>query len=204
VSGQYLLRRCGWYPALWTIWLVLLSVPCTSASDYEVGESYTGFKFGLIGSGSIDLDKHTIDQRSGLSAGFFFDQPFSSRLHYSISVDVHKMTWREQLPTYRWDESEWLLDLGVNLKRNLLHENSTVGLRPGIGAGVAFLGKMETAGVAGSSYVTLRAFTELVFMSSSDLMGLIEIGIWYAPSGGDNNSDLSLGPLWLLRGGVMF
>jgi hypothetical protein len=189
---------------VWTIGLVLLFISYAPAADYEIGENYTGFKFGLIGSGSVDLDKHTVDQRSGLSAGFFFDQPLGSSLHYSLSVDLHKMTWRGQLPTYRWDESEWLLDLGVNFKRNLLNENSTVGLRPGIGAGLAFLGKMETAGVAGSSYVTLRVFTELIFMSSSDLMGLIEIGLWYAPSGGDHNSDLSLGPLWLLRGGVMF
>ena len=183
--------------------IVGLTTPVV-ASDYEAGESYTGFKFGMIGSGSVDFGHRPIDQRSGFSAGFFFDQPFGPRLHYSLSVDVHKMSWREHQSIYRWDESEWLMDLGLNLKGNLLNENSPIGLRPGVGAGVAFLGKMESAGVSGSSYVTVRAFAELIFLSSNDLMGLLEAGVWYAPSGGDNASDLSIGPLWTLRAGVMF
>jgi hypothetical protein len=184
--------------------IVLCAVSSAPASDYEFGESYTGLKFGLIGSGSVDLRSYNIDQRAGMSAGFFFDQPFGSRLHYSFSGDLMKMSWRGKRQTYRWDESEWLLDLSVNLKGNLFSSNSPVGLRPGLGVGVAVLGKMEEAGVAGSSYITVKAFTELVFTSSGDLTGLIEAGIWYAPSGGDANSDLTIGPLLLLRAGVMF
>jgi len=187
-----------------TLAAIVCLISSAVASDYEVGESYTGFKFGMIGSGSVESGHSPIDQRAGFSTGFFFDQPFGPRLHYSLSVDLHKMSWRGQQPTYRWDKSEWLIDLGLNLKGNLLGENSPIGLRPGVGAGVAFLGKMESAGVGGSSYVTVRMFTELIFLSSNDLMGLLEAGVWYAPSGGDNASDLSIGPLWTLRAGVMF
>ena len=176
----------------------------TSRSWRGSGIHHTGFKFGLIGSGSVGFGDRGIKQRVGPSAGFFFDQPFGPRLHYGLSMDLHKMSWRRQMPANRWDQSEWLLDLGVNLKGNLLSENSPLDLRPGVGAGVAFLGRMESAGVSGSNYLTLRAFVELIFVSASDLMGMLEGGVWYAPSGGDNASDLSIGPLWTLRFGVMF
>ncbi len=187
-----------------TFAVVFCQVLPVAASDYEVGDSYTGFKLGMIGSGSVDFGHGAIDQRAGFSAGFFFDQPFGPRLHYSLSTDLHKMSWRGQQQSSRWDESEWLIDLGLNLKGNLLSENSPIGLRPGVGVGVAFLGRMEGAGVSGSSYLTVKAFTELVFFSSNDLMGLLEAGVWYAPSGGDNASDVTIGPLWILRAGVMF
>jgi hypothetical protein len=189
---------------LWVVGPILCLASHALASNYEVGESYTGFKFGLIGSGSVDRDGQSIDQGTGLSAGVFFDQPFGSKLHYGLSADFHRMSWRREGTTYGLDDSGWLLDIGLNLKGNLLGENSRVGLRPGVGIGGAFLGRMESVGLAGSSYLTLKGFTEVIWFSPGDLIGLIEIGVWYAPSGGDHNSDLSLGPLWLLRGGVMF
>jgi len=204
VRGVRLINGCGLVSALMTATIVLWVSSSAMASDYEFGESYTGFKFGLVGSGRVELRRFDIDQRAGMSAGFFFDLPFGSRLHYSFAADLLKMSWRGQRNSFRWDESEWLLDLSVNLKGNLFSANSPIGLRPGLGVGVAILGKMETTGVAGSSYVTVKTFTELVFMSSSDLVGLIEGGVWYAPSGGDSNSDLTIGPLLMLRAGVMF
>jgi len=182
--------------------LFLFSI--SQASDSETGDSYTGVKFGLIGSGRVDVVGRRIDQRSGLSAGFFFDQPFGSRLHYSLSADLMKMAWRERTPCITLEESEWLLDLGVNLKGNFVSENRPLGFRPGVGVGAAFLGRMEMAGVSSSSYLTLRAFAEIVYFSPGDLMFLLESGVWYAPSGGDNATDVSMGPLFTLRGGVMF
>lgn len=188
--------------------LIALSVLCLFslglASDSESGESYTGVKFGLIGSGRVDVGGRRIDQRPGPSAGFFFDQPFGSRLHYSLSADLLKMAWRERTVSITREESEWLLDLGVNLKGNFVSENKPLGFRPGVGVGAAFLGRIEMAGVSSSSYLTLRAFAEIVYFSPGDLMFLIETGVWYAPSGGDNATDVSLGPMFSLRGGVMF
>ena len=171
---------------------------------YDTGVSYTGVKLGLISSGSVDIDDDSDKQRAGLSAGFFFDLPLGSRLHYGLSTDLHKMSWQGERFTNRVDETGWLLDLGVNLKGNFVNEDSPFGFRPGIGAGVGFLGKMDALGVSGSSYVTLRAFAEIVYFSPGDLMFVFEGGVWYAPSGGDNVTDVSIGPLLTIRGGVMF
>ncbi|MEW5796604.1 MAG: hypothetical protein AB1772_09605 [Candidatus Zixiibacteriota bacterium] len=189
-----------------TIISAVMALPMSSvtAADYEVGEIYTGLKVGLIGSGSVDLERHQIDQRTGPSAGFFFDQPFGSIWHYGLSIDFYRMAWREKTIGVTLDESEWLLDLGVNLKANIVSESWPLGFRPGVGVGVAFLGRMDMAGVAGSSYVTLKAFTEVVYLSAAGLGYVVEGGIWYAPSGGDNTTDVTLGPLLSLRAGVMF
>jgi hypothetical protein len=176
----------------------------SSANAYDSGVSYTGVKLGLISSGSVDTDDGSDKQQTGLSAGFFFDLPLGSRLHYGLSTDLHKMSWFGDRGNTRVDETGWLLDLGVNLKGNLIDEDSPLSLRPGVGAGVGFLGKMDGLGVSGSSYVILRAFAEIVYFSPGDLMLVFEGGVWYAPSGGDNVTDVSIGPLFLLRGGVMF
>ena len=176
----------------------------SSANAYDSGVSYTGIKLGLISSGSVDIDDNSDNQRAGLSAGFFFDLPLGSRLHYGLSTDLHKMSWSGERLDYRVDETGWLLDLGVNLKGNLVNEDSPLGVRPGVGAGLGFLGKMDGLGVSGSGYVIVRAFAEIVYFSPSDVMFVFEGGVWYAPSGGDNVTDVSIGPLLIIRGGVMF
>lgn len=186
------------------LFMFLVAGTWSSACAFDSGESYTGVKLGLIGSGGIDVDHGSVEQTIGPSAGFFFDLPLGSRLHYGLSTDLHKMSWSGERLTYQVDENGWLLDLGLNLKGDFMSDNSPLGFRPGIGAGVGFLGKMDGLGVSGSSYLILRAFAEVVYSSPSDLMFILEGGVWYAPSGGDNVTDVSIGPLFLLRGGVMF
>jgi hypothetical protein len=189
-----------------TVFLFILLVAGTwsSVNAYDSGESYTGVKLGFIGSGGVDVDHASVEQQAGPSASFFFDLPLGSRLHYGLSTDLHKMSWTGERLMYQVDETGWLLDLGVNLKGDFMSDNSPLGFRPGVGVGVGFLGKMDELGVAGSSYIILRTFAEVVYALPSDLMFVFEGGIWYAPSGGDNLTDVSIGPLFLLRGGVMF
>ena len=171
---------------------------------YDAGVSFTGFKVGLIGSGTADIERESVHEQAGVSAGFFFDLPMGSRLHYGLSTDLHEMTWQGENSLGRVEESGWLLDIGINLKGDFFSDNSPFGFRPGLGAGVGFLGKMDGLGLSGSSYITLRATAEIVYFSPSDLMFLLETGVWYAPSGGDNITDVTIGPLLLLRAGVMF
>jgi hypothetical protein len=184
--------------------LALIPFLGSSACAYDSGVSFTGVKLGLIGSGAVEVENVSDHQRAGLSAGFFFDLPLGSRLHYGLSTDLHKMSWQGQGPTGRIDESGWLLDIGANLKGDFFSEDAPWGFRPGIGAGVGFLGEMDGLGVSSSSYIILRATAEIVYFTPSDFMFVLESGVWYAPSGGDNLTDVAIGPLFLLRAGVMF
>jgi len=186
------------------VWgLLLIAVPL-QASDYEEGESYTGVKVGLIGSGEVKVSGEIIDQNASFMAGFFFDLPFGSKFHYGLSADFVNMNWQAAGTDRDFKESRGLLDLGINLKGNFVGEDSPVGLRPGVGIGFGVLRGMDDAGIGGSTYLTLKAFAEIVYFTPGDLIFLFDAGVWYAPSGGDNALDIAIGPLVFLRGGVVF
>lgn len=191
-------------PALCFGLLVALVATGVTASDFEEGDSFTGVKLGFMGAGNVDLAGSEIDQSSSLTAGLFFDLPFGNRLSYGLSADFFNVSWESDQPPRLFEESEWMLELGVTLKGNFLSESNPIGFRPGIGAGLGVLRRMETANVAGSSYITLKAFLETIYSPPGDLMYLIDIGVWHAPSGGDNTTDVKIGPLVFLRIGVMF
>jgi len=199
------MRVMGWlsHSSLY-LFLVLICGTGVFASDYEEGESYTGVKLGLVGSGQVDIADREADQVSSLTGGVFFDLPFGSRLLYGLSADFFSMSWESENPPFPFEESEWLLDLGINLKGNFVNESSAFGFRPGVGVGFGVLRRMEMAGVAGSTYLTLKAFLEVVYSTPGDLSFLVDGGVWHAPSGGDNATDVKVGPLVFLRAGVMF
>jgi hypothetical protein len=204
VRGIFVLKSCRWQAIALAVLLAMGSASVSPAADDITGETCTGFKAGLVGSGSVHIADRVADQQTGLSGGFFFDWPFGPRLHYGLSVDFHRLSLSDDTPDFTFARSEWLLDLGVNLKANFVNENSSLGLRPGIGAGFGFLRRIDEAWIASSTYFTLRAFAEIVYFSPGDLMFVLEGGVWYAPSGGDNATDVRIGPLVVLRAGVMF
>ncbi len=174
------------------------------ASEFDEGDNYTGVKVGLIGSGHVDMADRGADQATSLIGGVFFDLPFGSRLSYGLSADFFSMSWESADLRFPFEESEWLLDLGVNLKGNLLGESGALRLRPGVGVGLGVLRRMETANVGGSNFLTLKAFLEIVLATPGDLSFLLDAGVWRAPSGGDATTDITVGPLVFLRAGVMF
>ena len=184
--------------------LVLIGGTGVVASDFDEGDSYTGIKLGLVGSGQVDIAGREANQAASFTGGVFFDLPFGSRFSYGLSADFFSMSWESESPQFPFEASEWLLDLGVNLKGNFLSESSALGFRPGVGVGFGVLRRMEMANVAGSNYLTLKAFLEIVYTTPGDLSFLLDGGVWHAPSGGDNDTDVKVGPLVFLRAGVMF
>jgi hypothetical protein len=184
--------------------LALLSGSLAKASDYASGESYTGVKIGLVSSGDVDFNGATIDQGAGLAAGLFFDQPLGSRLHGGLAIDLLSMDWDGSRADLPFAQKEMLLDIGLTAKMNLTGEESSIMVRPGAGLGLGVMSKLEAANLASSSYLSLKAFTELAYDGGGDLIYLVEAGLWYAPSGGDKTRDVKIGPLFLLRAGLMF
>lgn len=172
------------------------------ADSFSPGESYTGVKVGYLGAGDIDLQGQKADQRSSFMAGLFFDFPFGTSMHYGVSADLLRMDWKADGARYRFEEQEMLLDVGVNFKATIMSENASLALRPGVGVGFGALRRMDN--FSGSNYLTLKAFSELVYFTPGDLSFLLDAGVWYAPSGGDNDHDIKIGPLFTLRFGIMF
>jgi len=180
--------------------LPLSSTVC--ADDFSTGESYTGVKVGYLGSGEVDLPGQNADQRSSFTAGLFFDFPFGASMHYGVSADLLRMDWKADGASYRFEEQEMLLDVGVNFKATIMSENGSLALRPGVGVGFGALRRMDN--FSGSNYLTMKAFSELVYFTAGDVSFLVDAGVWYAPNGGDNEHDIKIGPLFTLRFGIMF
>lgn len=182
--------------------MLLVSVGSGVADDFAPGDSYTGVKVGYLGPGDIDLDGEQADQRSSFAAGLFFDFPFGSRMHYGVSADLLRMDWKADGSRYSFEKREVLLDVGINLKLSLTAENSPIMLRPGLGVGFGALRRIDN--FSGSNYLTLKGFCELIYFTPGEFDLLLDGGIWYAPSGGDNDHDIRIGPLLVLRFGIMF
>ena len=182
--------------------LVLLAFALT-ASTASAGENYTGVKLGMVSSGNVEFDGTTVDQNAGLAVGLFFDHPIGSRGHLGLTLDLLTMDWSHD-SSPQLAQKEMLLDIGLCGKVRLTGEESDLIVRPGAGLGLGVLGKMETANLAASSYPTLKGSVEVAYDNGGDVIYLVETGLWYAPGGGDRERDVTIGPLLLLRAGVMF
>jgi hypothetical protein len=181
-----------------------LAFLCTPVlgDEFTPGESYTGIEAGFLGSGRVELTGERADQRFSYGAGIFFDFPFGAHMHYGVSADLLQMNWSAKSRSYDFEQREMMLDVGINFKATLTAENSPIALRPGIGVGFGALRRLD--GFSGSNYLTLKAFSELVYFTPGDLAFLVDGGVWYAPTGGDNDHDITIGPLMILRFGIMF
>jgi outer membrane protein with beta-barrel domain len=182
--------------------LLLLAVSAATAAEFSEGERYTSIKAGLIGSGTVDVEGTEINQSTGFSLGLSYDFPLGERLHYGISVDLHRMKWSGDADRFQGEDAETLLDLGLVWKYMLVLSEDQFAIRPGIGAGYGTLRRRQT--LNGTNYLTLKAFTEIIYFSARGTGLLVEVGGFYAPTGGDSDTDIKIGPLLYARVGLMF
>ena len=187
------------------VWLLALfpaSVGSLSASDFGEGEGYTGVKAGVIGSGEVKIEGEGVDQDAGVTFGLLFDFPYGRRMHYGAAVEFLQMNWNAGSRSFRFSQSELLMDIGITMKAMFPCAGTRFVVRPGVGIGFGMLRRMGSFN--GSNYLTLKVFSEFIYFFEDLPAFLIDGGVWYAPTGGDINSDITIGPLLFLRLGVLF
>ncbi len=178
-------------------------MPVVADDDFDQeGDRYTVVKVGMIGSGTVDIEGEKIDQETGINVGLAFDFPSGTFLHYGLSMEVMQMNWTAESESYQFDESELMLNIGLEFKGYLPLPAGPLVIRPGIGIGYGALRRLDRFN--GTNYLTLRGFGELVYVRDRGPDFLFEGGLWYAPSGGDDETDIKIGPLIFLRAGVLF
>ena len=132
--------------------------------------------------------------RVGFSWQLFFDLPVRHWLIASLSFemqDIHVFSERHQM-----------LDIGLSLKRPIYKEASQLAWRPVIGIGYAYLGQGQT--LEKSGYTTLRAGLEGIFYAEKRHAFLGEFIVYGSISGGNDDHDITFGPVVLLRLGVIY
>jgi hypothetical protein len=112
------------------------------------------------------------------------------------------MKWSGETDRFDGEDAETLLDIGLTWKYMLIRAEDRFAIRPGIGVGFGTLRRRQA--LSGTNYLTLKLSTEIIYSSPGSLGFLIEVGGFYTPTGGDSETDIKIGPLPFVRGGVLF
>lgn len=157
-----------------------------------------GVKAGLVLPGTITVENGRAtdyDTDTGVVIGGFVDSRLGAKLDGGFFVDL------SNVPSSDAGESATRLDLGVTLKGHFLMSSGNLILRPGIGLG---LGLAKAGGESGVHLLTLNGFVEAIFPFTDEMSWLGEIGFTTAPTGGNGDVWVTHGPIFELRGGIVF
>lgn len=162
--------------------------------DLREKNTVIGVKGGLISSGTVFVEDFEFDTDMSYSLGGFLDYRLAPKLLGGVAVDVHNIS--------AFDESETLFNVGLALKAIIAGETSNLMFRPGLVIGYGSLG--STAETESSQYFTIGGNAELIFMTQGSFSWLGEVGIYAGPSGGNSEFDITFGPMFIIRGGIVF
>ncbi len=153
-----------------------------------------GVKLGQFGEGTVTVNDTEYDTDAGTTFGVFLDYPITSRLYAGGAFDISNLDFGR--------EEEKLLNAAVTVKYNIAKKNSQLILRPAVQVGYAMLN--EVMFIDNSTYITLTVFTEAIF-KATDKFGIVtDIGLFWALSGGNDEYDVTGGPMLTLRAGFVF
>ncbi len=170
-----------------------------------------GIKGGLFGGGDVDFTSKTFSGLSGsfetdrsYSIGAFVERDVYRSLRAVLSVDIHNLK-KVFLEADEFgddlEKSEMLLDIALGLKTSIPFLEDRLAFRPSLLAGIAHLQAFD--GFDGSRYMTVKAAGELVAYTPKGTGFLIEVGLFWAPSGGSDSHDITGGPMLLTRLGIL-
>jgi hypothetical protein len=162
----------------------------------------SGVKIGISSAGDVRIDDAELTHSNSLTVGFFGDLPWGDHFSYGMAVDLLWMNWSGGAESFDLPRSEALLDVSLNFKGEVSCFDDQLAVRPGVGIGFGTMRRRAT--LSGTNYLTLKAFVETIYSLPGDRGILAEIGVWQAPSGGDDDTLVHIGPLLLLRFGFIF
>ncbi len=134
------------------------------------------------------------ETKVGLSGQVFVDMPLTSKGLIGITIDLHDINVRRH--------RQVVLDVGMTLKFPIYGKRNRPAVRPGIGVGYAMLAKVSD--IESSTYLSVRALCEMVFYSDRKFAWVGELAVYGYPTGGNYDSDISYGPVVLIRLGVVY
>lgn len=167
------------------IGLAIVADPLHAQNDTRFG-----LKAGLVGPGCIYVDDSAcIDGDVNPGFGGFVDYMLADRLSGGLYLDIQRVSAEAS------DEVETMFDVGLALKAVIPLSGSNLTFRPGFGFGY---GRVVVADLP-TTFLTMRVPLEVtVDLASGRSMGG-EFGVYFAPMGGNDESDVSFGPGFVLK-----
>jgi hypothetical protein len=186
-----------------TIYLTIaLAVMFACSAAHGQSGHMSGLKVGMSSAGHVRIGDTKLGHDNSLTVGFFGDMPAGDYFSYGMAVDLLWMDWSGGAESFDLPRSEALLDASLNFKACVSCLDGQLTFRPGVGIGYGVM--RRRAVLNGTNYLTLKAFIETIYALPGDHGVLAEVGVWQAPSGGDDDTLVHIGPLLLLRVGFVF
>ncbi|MFO7915221.1 MAG: hypothetical protein R6U43_05970 [Candidatus Krumholzibacteriales bacterium] len=174
------------------IFLSALSAGALSA-DVRTKEMTAGFKAGLINPGTFWVGDYDSDSDLSYHIGGFMDYKLGPRISGGLVLNFSNFSYR--------DDSSNMLELGFMIKAWLFSEESNLTFTPGFGISYGHLG--DNGYVDASDFLIINGLVDMIIgMETYDL--LLELGITGSPTGGNDDWDMSYGPGFFFRGGMIF
>ncbi len=177
-----------------SILLLLVAVASVGAKD-DIFEKPTtfGVKAGLWKPGTVYVGG--MDDGSSISymVGGLVDYKLAPKFSGGLNLDIANMS--------SFDESSTLLMIGFMMKAWIVNEDETYIIRPGFGISYGNLGGNDA--IDGTDHLILNGVVELVIPGES-MNWLFELGITGSVDGGNDDVEVTYGPGFILRGGLVF
>lgn len=175
----------------------LLSRPAFS-QDAQPKDLMLGLKLGYLGSGTVRVAGAAFGTTASHDLGVVLDYKVAPKLYMSMHFFMHNFSVE--------GISENMMDIGGSFKAVIPTRNERVMLRPSLNMGYGALPEIQIgkSSVDSSSYFLIGPSMEIIYntMGNYDLVG--EIGFISAPTGGNSDFTVTLGPTLILRGGIYF
>ena len=177
-----------------TFFIAGLSASASMGSDLETKDTSFNFQAGLFSPGAFWVDDYEADtdMSFGLSGGL--DYKLGEKISGGAVLAMNNFSG--------YDDSAIMVEIGFLIKAWIGMKDSNLLFRPGFGLSYGKLGKVGPADA--SDYLVINGLIELVIQTESNLNWLVTIGITGAPAGGNNDYDMTYGPGFVLKGGLVF
>ena len=170
-----------------SVLLLAAALPAAAQDDVTFG-----LRAGVVDIDCFETEAGCVDVDMSPSLGGSIDYGILGPLSLGLYADVHGLTGD-------FEDREYMLDLGGALKAQIGGPSARAFLRPGIGVGYATVDVGD-----GAQFLTTRATLEIVVPQAGGLSWLFEGGVYMAPKGDADGTDVEFGPGLLLRAGVLF
>ena len=175
--------------------LILLSALSAEAisADVRTREMTAGFKAGLISPGTFWVGDYDSDSDLSYHFGGFLDYKLGPKISGGLALNFSNFSYR--------DDSSNMLELGFMIKAWVFSEESNLTFTPGFGISYGRLG--DNGYIEAADFFIINGLVDMIIgMENYDL--LLELGITGSPVGGNDDWDMSYGPGFFIRGGMIF
>jgi len=192
--------------------LLLLPASASAAPTWADGvpkviaHGGVGLKLGLINTGALTLTGRPtpwdsvavagkeLDPKAAPSGQVFFDVPLTRAFLLLFSVDIYDLRFHPL--------SERFIDVAAGFKLAFYKHHQRLAWRPGAAVGLGYLA--DIGFMRPTTYLTLKAFSELVLLPRGKWAVVLELGFMAVPSGGNSAVDVKIAPSLFLRAGLLY